>query len=268
MYNFFSRFSIALFVVALAHMNLVQVVCAATSTTVVPCGAGQSMNYGRCSDVSIQYNYDAASGVSSYTPSNQSAFGINRSTDLASIESGICQTLQESGCDASSGAIDLCWQVFWLYSGLTGTRGVDVWNNLTGQSSDCGSWTSTSSSSSVSATTVLVSTRTFTTTLTSILSSGQTIRASSSQSPVSPTSVSSTDRSTDTSKSDTTVTQTVTSFTSSSTRASTTTTSDPFSMNGTPFIYNDASRLGFNVGLWFLSIVVSITFSSLIRIFG
>lgn len=260
-------FRSVLFILALVHSNLVQHVQATTTRTVTACSVAQRVDYGACSNLSIKYFYDNASGVSSYAPSNRTNFRFDRSTDLANIESSICYTLGTSSCNASSSAISLCWEVFWLYSGLTGSQGVEVWNNLTGQSPNCGSWTSTSSSTD--ATTILVSTLTTRTTLTSTSSTSQSTRPASSQRLSSSTLSSSTSRSMGTFTSDTTVTQTITSFTSSSTTMpSSLLTSDPFSMNGTPFIYNGASRLAVSVVLSVFAIVMFVFCGSFLGIFS
>lgn len=85
-------------------------------------------NFGRCSNPGIVYAY-GLDGESQYAfePADQKQFPHGASADIASVESFICQRLQDN-CDATADAQKACNEAFEAYSGLAGQNAADVWN--------------------------------------------------------------------------------------------------------------------------------------------
>jgi hypothetical protein len=61
-------------------------------------------------------------------PSNTDHFPLDASPDIASLESDICDRLEEEECDASSRAIEACHKARWMFSGYAGQEAADAWN--------------------------------------------------------------------------------------------------------------------------------------------
>lgn len=102
-------------------------------------------DFGSCPNATITYSFNPSTNQITYYPVNNTFFNLLPSTDLAFIESSVCNYLGSSSCNADLATIDLCWAAFWLYSGLVGGYGVGVWNEvmgLPGSSTSCsGSYT-------------------------------------------------------------------------------------------------------------------------------
>lgn len=271
----FLSFATNLVLVSIQLVELVQ----ASPNPPSPICNGPLFTYGNCSNLNINYIYSPG-GVSQYVPSDQNHFNVAQSTDLASIESAICSTLGSSTCGASPSIVNICWEIFWLHSGLSGSQGVQTWNSLITKVPGCGASSTTTVTVYVSATSnsnggVSTSfvTSSIDTTTTVVNTDLTTVIVTSTLQPgTSSTAVTSTTTThgTKTSTTDTTLTRTITSFTSATTqdRSASTSSSDPFSMNGTPFIYNTGASLGTNLLFVVFAFIVSILASSLILNFG
>lgn len=85
-------------------------------------------NFGSCSNPGIIYGY-GLDGESQYAfqPADQNQFPCGASPDIASVESCICNRLQDT-CHATGEAQNACNEAFDAYSGLAGQNAADVWN--------------------------------------------------------------------------------------------------------------------------------------------
>jgi hypothetical protein len=85
-------------------------------------------NFGSCTNPGIVYGY-GLDGLSQYAfePADQKQFPHGPSPDIASVESFICERLQDT-CHATAEAQKACNEAFDAYSGLAGQNAADVWN--------------------------------------------------------------------------------------------------------------------------------------------
>lgn len=91
-------------------------------------------NFGSCSNPGIVYAY-GMDGESQYSfePANPSEFPHGTSSDIAGVESYICERLKDV-CHATAEAQKACNEAFNAYSGLAGQNAADVWNIALGLS--------------------------------------------------------------------------------------------------------------------------------------
>ncbi|KAF7502731.1 hypothetical protein GJ744_005212 [Endocarpon pusillum] len=91
-----------------------------------------SYNFGDCSNPGITYD----SSQLSFAPSNTDAFPFSSSSDIAKLESKICDRLRGDECSASPEAIAACDRARRSFSGYAGQQAAEAWNEALGVDGD------------------------------------------------------------------------------------------------------------------------------------